>query len=619
MSNGIIIFYMKNNTEKIRHSLSHLLAIAVLEKFPGTKLGIGPAIENGFYYDFGLPKGKTFSDADLAALEEKMKDYVKSDLRFKKEIVTSAAARKLFSGQPYKMELIDELKKQKKPISIYRTLGATSKSSKPLPAGKQVKAKNYFTDLCAGPHISSTKEINPAAFKLNKIAGAYWRGDEKNKMLTRIYGWAFETGEELKNHLNFLDEVEKRDHRKLGKELDLFVFSDLVGPGLPLYTPRGATVRREVIGYSNELQQEIGYQEVHTPNMNKADLFKTSGHYEKYKEDMFRVVSNYTKEEYFLKPMNCPQHTQIFASKKRSYKDLPVRIADFANLYRDERPGELSGLIRLRAFGQDDGHCFCRDDQIEEELLSVFQAIKKAMQTYQMEYSIRLSLRDNKHPEKYLGDAKVWNKAEKLLENFLVKHKIQFFKAKGEAAIYGPKMDLMIKDSIGREWQISTIQVDFIMPQRFGLTYTDQSGKERPVVMIHRAIVGSPDRFIGVLIEHFAGAFPTWLAPVQVAVLPVSEKQLDYAERIEKTLKEKRIRTELKSVDETLGKRIRESEMQKIPYSIIVGEQEKINNSVSIRKRGQSSLAKVTDGEKGEMMLDKFIDKILKEISERAS
>ncbi len=573
------------NIENIRHSLSHIMAQAVLEFWPKTKLGIGPAIENGFYYDFQLTKPS--EPNDLKKIEEKMRQLILQNQKFEKEEISKIKAKKLFAGQPYKLELIKEL--PGKNVSIY--------------------INGNFTDLCKGPHVKNTSEINLKTFKLTKISGAYWKGNEKNKMLTRIYGLAFETEKELQDYSKMQEEAEKRDHRKLGEKLDLFVFSELVGPGLPLYTFKGVAVLDEIKNYCNELQKGIGYQEVQTPNMNRAELFKVSGHYEKYKDDMFLVHSHYTKEEYFLKPMNCPQHTQIFAAKPKSYKDLPIRIADFSMLYRDEKTGELSGLSRLRGFRQDDGHCFCREDQIKDEFKSVLLIVEKAMKTFGMNYKIRLSLWDQKHPEKYLGDAKTWKKSQQLLEEILVENKIEYFKAEGEAAIYGPKMDLISRDSLGREWQLSTIQLDFIMPERFGLKYTDSDGKEKTPVMIHRAIVGSPERFFGILIEHYAGAFPLWLSPVQVSVIPISEKHFEYAKKIEKELKEKNIRIELKYENETLGKKIREAEMQKIPYLLILGDKEVSANAVSVRERGK--------GDIGTMAPNKFVEKIIKEINSK--
>src|SRR3989344_3046371 len=496
------------NIEKVRHSLAHLLASAVLEFYPKTKLGIGPAIENGFYYDMELPKN--FKPEDLAKIENRMRELVKENQQFSGKNVNKLAAKKLFKDQPYKLELIKDLPG--------KTVGTQQNGN--------------FLDLCRGGHVENTKEIDPNSFKLTKLAGAYWRGNEKNKMLTRIYGVAFATVKELQDYLKMQEEAEKRDHRILGQKLDLFIFSDLVGPGLPMYTYKGTSVLKEIKSYSNQLQKEIGYQEVQTPNMNRAELFKVSGHYEKYQDDMFKVSSHYTKEDYYLKPMNCPQHTQIYASQPRSYKDLPVRIADFAQLYRDEKTGELAGLTRLRAFSQDDGHCFCTENQIKDEFKSVLLMIQKAMRTYGLNYKIRLSLWDPKTPEKYLGDAKTWKKSQQSLEEILIENNIEYVKGIGEAAIYGPKMDLICKDSIGREWQLGTIQLDFIQPQRFGLTYNDSDGTQKTPVMIHRALVGSPERFFGILIEHYTGAFPLWLAPVQVAIIPISEKHLEYANNV---------------------------------------------------------------------------------------
>src|SRR3989344_5099796 len=532
----------QNNIEKIRHSLAHLLASAVMEFYPKTKLGIGPAIENGFYYDMALPK--EFTPADLQKIESRMRELIKENQEFSGKKVTKLTAKKLFKSQPYKLQLIKDI--EGKTVGTYQN-GA-------------------FLDLCKGGHVEATSEIDPNSFKLTKLAGAYWKGSEKNNMLTRIYGVAFATEKELQDYLKMQAEAEKRDHRLLGQKLDLFVFSDLVGSGLPLYTFKGTAILKEIKNYSNQLQKEIGYQGVQTPNVNRAELFKISGHYEKYKDDMFKVSSHYSKEDYYLKPMNCPQHTQIFASQQRSYKDLPVRISDFANLYRDEKTGDLSGLTRLRAFSQDDGHCFCTEEQIRNEFKSVLLAIQQAMKTYGMDYKIRLSLWDSKQPEKYLGDAKTWKKSQQALEEILTENNISFEKGIGEAAIYGPKMDLISKDSLGREWQLGTIQLDFIMPERFGLKYIDADGTSKTPVMIHRAIVGSPERFLGILLEHYSGAFPLWLSPVQIAIIPISEKHLEYAGRVAEILRAQNFRLETFNANETLGKKIREAEMQKIPY-----------------------------------------------------
>jgi threonyl-tRNA synthetase len=580
----------ENQIEILRHSTAHVLAAAVLEMFPEAKFGMGPATDDGFFYDFELPR--TLIPEDLPLLEEKMKKIIQADYKFERAEISVKDALEHFQklGQTLKMEIINDLEKDGvREVSIYKA--------------------DSFVDLCSGPHLESTGKINPKAIKLTRISGAYWKSDEKNQQLQRIYGVAFETEKGLKEYLAQKEEALKRDHRKLGKELDLFIFSDLVGPGLPIYTSKGATIRREIIKYSNELQCGIGYQEVHTPNINKAELFKVSGHYEKFKDDMLKVISNYTNEEYFLKPMNCPQHTQIFASKMRSYKDLPIRIADFANLYRDEKPGELLGLTRLRCFCQDDGHCFCREDQIKTEFASILGIIKQAMKTYNMDYTIRLSLWDPETPEKYLGEPSVWENSQKLLEEILVENKIEYTRGVGEAAMYGPKMDLISRDSLGREWQISTIQLDLIMPSRFDLSYIDAEGKKRTPIMIHRAITGSPERFLGILIEHYAGAFPVWLAPVQAMIIPVGEKFEKYAQKVNALLQEKNIRSEISSDSESLGKRIREAEKQKIPYMLIVGEKEESSEEVSIRHRD--------DKNQETLSLQSFAEKISKEIQDK--
>lgn len=618
---------------KPRHSLSHILAQAVQRSVdPSVKLGIGPAIDTGFYYDFIFSEGVEFKEENLKELGKTMTKIVKEsqlfhriDLDYKqaKEIITMLEAE-------FKIDLIDEFKAQGETNFSYyiNTIPVAAKDnllkgSNPAYITKYEKITKLaidhglttkdcfvtFIDMCEWPHVENTKEINPDAFKLDKIAGAYWRGDEKNPMMTRIYGLAFEDKNALKAYVEMMEEARKRDHRVLGKQLGLFVFSDLVWPWLPLYTHKGNIIRKEIINYSNELQSDIGYEEVHTPNMNKAELFKVSGHYEKYKEDMLKVVSNYTEEEYFLKPMNCPQHTQIYASQQRSYTDLPVRISDFANLYRDERPGELSGLTRLRCFCQDDGHCFCREDQIKAEFLSVLWAVQKAMITYGMKYTIRLSLRDPAKREKYLWEPEVREKSQKLLEDILIDSKIDYETAVGEAAIYGPKMDLISKDSLGRERQISTIQLDFIMPQRFKLAYVDSDGKEKTPVMIHRAIIWSPERFMGILIEHYAWAFPLWLAPDQVKIIPVADPFIKYAKTIGADMKAKWLRISIDESTNSFSKKIRNAEIQKIPYIIIVGEKEETTKTLSIREYRSKK--------QYETGVSEFVDKCLDEIKTR--
>lgn len=578
----------EDKLHNLRHSLAHLLAAAVLEYYPDTKVTLGPPIDDGFYYDFDF--SSPISDKDLPKIEKKMRELLKTWKEFTHEEKSADEAKKYFADNPYKLEIINEIIEKGEKITLYTS--------------------GNFTDLCRGGHLENpAKEIDSGSFKLDRIAGAYWRGDEKNKMLTRIYGLAFETKEKLEAYIKQREEAIKRDHRKIAKEQDLLVFSDLIGSGMPMFTPKGNIIREAIVNFSRELNNELDFGEVHTPNFNKAELFKISGHYDKYKEDMLTVQSQYSEEDFFLKPMNCPQHTQIYASKPRSYRDLPIRYSDFANLYRDERPGELSGLTRLRCFAQDDGHTFCREDQIKNEFESVLAVVKKALAVYGMNYKIRLSLWDPEKPEKYLGNPEVWEQSQKLLEDILNDNKIEYEKAVGEAAIYGPKMDIITKDSLGREWQISTIQLDLIMPQRFKLTYMGSDGKEKTPVMIHRAIIGSPDRFMGILIEHYAGAFPLWLSPVQVKVIPVRENHNEYAKRVYELLKENDIRTELDDEDKNLGGKVRDAKNNKIPYWIVIGDKEIEAEKVTLESRDAGQL--------GQISKEELLSKLLGEIKNK--
>lgn len=594
---------MNKDLEMKRHSLAHLMATAVLKLYPKAKFGIGPVVENGFYYDMDLGD-TTLSPEDLPKIQKLMKEMIKEKLVFARQEVSLEAGVEIFKakGQEYKLELLKDLKEK----------GTTLLDEiEEFDSVDQVSlyTTGDFVDLCRGPHVEDSQKLKSIAFRLTKLAGAYWRGNEKNKMLTRIYAVAFETKEELKEYLENLAEAEKRDHRKLGKELDLFVFSDLVGPGLPIYTPKGAVIRSQIVKYSRELQKKVGYQEVYTPNMNKAELFKVSGHYEKYQDDMIEVKSHYTKEGYYLKPMNCPHHTQVYASQKRSYKDLPIRYNDFANLYRDEKPGELSGLTRLRCFSQDDGHAFCRPDQIKEEFLSLLGIVNESMDTYGMEYRIRLSLWDPRHPEKYLGDAKVWEKSQKMLEDLLKENRIKYEVEEGEAAIYGPKMDLVAKDSLGREFQLSTIQLDLIMPERFKLTYTDDQGNDQTPVMIHRAIIGSPERLMGILIEHYAGAFPLWLSLIQVKIISVGEGHIEYCQKLAEEFEKNGIRTEVDAHDETVGNKIRKAVKERNPYMLVIGDKEMGSDQLAVRVRGSEKVIEVKQ--------DEFIEKIKEKVEKR--
>jgi len=574
---------MKRDLDKLRHSASHVLAQAVQELYPKVKLGIGPSIENGFYYDFDIKEG--FTPEDLNKIEKRCKEIIRENIPIIKKEATKAEAKKILKNEPLKLELLEDLKGD---ITFYE--------------------QGKFIDLCAGPHVESTKEIK--AFKLLSSSGAYWKGDSDNKMLQRIYGTAFYDKKELRIYLNLLEEAKKRDHRKLGEQLGLFVFSELVGPGLPLYTPKGNILRNEIVQFSRELNEKIGYKEVHTPNMNKAELFKISGHYDKFKDDMIKAVSNYSKEEYFLKPMNCPQHTQIFASKIRSYKDLPIRYADFANLYRDEKPGELSGLSRLRCFSQDDGHSFCREDQIESEFQNTLDVIKKALDTYGLDYRIRLSLWDPNNKENYLGDEKVWESSQDILRKLLKKNKIKFVEEEGEAAFYGPKMDIIAKDSLSREWQISTIQLDFNMPKRFKLKYSDKKGELATPVMIHRALIGSPERFMSIIIEHYDGKFPLWLSPVQVRIMNVNDEVLKYSESVKEELEQAGIRVELDAKNESISKKVRNAQNQKINYMVTIGEKEVKAKKLAIRTRD----GKIKFG----VSVSKFVKDLKEEIEEKS-
>lgn len=552
---------------KLRHSAAHLLAAAVLELKPDAKPTIGPSIDDGFYYDFDF-QDNPISENDLPTIEQKMRELVKKWQEFERLEVDKKTAIKKFDTNEYKHELIEEFSSQGKTLSMYKS--------------------GDFTDLCRGGHVDHPN-AELKHFKLMSIAGAYWRGNEKNKMLTRIYGTAWKSKEDLDNYLHLLEEAKKRDHRKLGKELDLFTFSELIGAGFPLYTPRGAFIRLAVNQYVESVQSKQGYDQVWTPQVAKAELFKKSGHYDKYKDDMFLVKSHYSKEEFFLKPMNCPQHTQIYASKPRSYRDLPIRMTDFAMLYRDEKPGELSGLARVRSFSQDDCHIFCREDQVDFEVDQALSMIKQIMKTFGFSYRYRLSTRDPKTPEKYLGDPKTWDRLEAWAVQIMERNNIDYFDGPGEAAFYGPKMDLMATDALGREWQLSTVQIDMVQPARFGLEYVDKDGKPKQPVMIHRAIVGSPERFLMILLEHFAGAFPLWLSPTQVTIIPVNEVHGDASQKIHKALLDAGIRSELNSDNASLGKRIRIAEKQKIPFMVVIGDKEISESSVNLRRRGEKA------------------------------
>lgn len=569
--------------DQLRHSAAHLLAAAVMELYPDAKRTIGPAIESGFYYDFDFGDTK-ITDADLPKIEKKMRQLITTWKNFERHELSVDDVKTEFKDNEYKIELINEFSGEGQTLSVYQS-GA-------------------FRDLCRGGHVEDPSKVLKF-FKLTKLAGAYWRGDEKNKMLTRIYGTAFATQEELDHYLWLQEEAKKRDHRKLGRELDLFSFSDYVGSGMPLYSPKGALIRRLLNGYVEELQSRQGYFQVHTPQIAKAELFKKSGHYDKYKEDMFRVVSNYSDEEFFLKPMNCPQHTQIYAAQARSYRDLPLRLTDFAMLYRDEKPGELNGLARVRSFSQDDCHVFCREDQVDAEVDMALAMTKEIMKAFGFKYRYRLSTRDPEHPEKYLGDPKVWDKLEKWAVTIMERNNIPYYDGPGEAAFYGPKMDLMATDALGREWQLSTVQIDMVQPERFELEYTAVDGTKARPVMIHRAILGSSERAMMVLLEHYAGALPLWLSPVQVSLLPISENELGYTQELGYSLNTSGIRVEVDESNRTLGKKMVRAREQKVPYMAIIGKTELENKTVTLKNRA---------GEQITLTIDEVVAKLKQEI-----
>ena len=573
----------------MRHSLSHVLAAAVLDMFPEAKLGMGPAIENGFYYDFDLPR--TLIPEDLPILEKKMKHMVKQNLKFERQDAPIAEALKISkkSGQTYKTELIKNLEKNgEKSVSFYKT--------------------GSFIDLCAGPHVESTKDLG--AFKLSHISGAYWKGDEKHKMLQRIYGYAFATQKELDEFLKNLEEAKKRDHRKIGKEMDLFCFSELVGAGLPLFTPKGVVIIEELKKHVETLCRNFGFQKISTPGVAKLDLFEISGHKQKFGDELFLVTSKY-KEKLALRPVTCPHMTQVYASRPRSYRDLPIRYMESDKMFRAEKPGEVGGLNRVYAITVEDGHTFCAVDQVKDEVKGLVKIIKEFYTDLGMfnEFWVSLSFRDPKTPEKYIGDKKDWDECEKILKEISDEMGLNAKVCEGEAALYGPKIDFQFKAISGKEFTIPTVQLDFSTPKRFGLTYTDKNGKDVAPVMVHRAILGSYERFLVLLIEHFAGHFPLWLAPVQVKVIPVSEKFEKFAKKIEAELKDADLRVEFDSSDESVGKKIRNAELQKIPYMLILGEKEEKEGKVAVRSHKESDL--------GQVDLKKLIEKLRKEIEEK--
>lgn len=572
--------------DTLRHSAAHLLAAAVTTMWPDAKLAIGPAIPNGFYYDIAF--SQPLAPADLERIEKTMHDLAKGWQEFTHREVSAAEARDIYKDNPFKLELIDEIVARGEKITLY-TVGE-------------------FTDLCRGGHVK-TPAKTLKHFKLLSLAGAYWRGDEKNAMLTRIYGTAFASKQELVDHVRQLEEAKKRDHRKLGKQLDLFVFSPLVGSGLPLFTPRGTTIRVELEKYLQSLQKPLGYEQVTIPHLAKGELYKTSGHWDKFKENLFYVKGR--DDEFVIKPMNCPHHTQLYGSRQRSYRELPVRFAETTTVYRDEKAGELLGLARVRSITQDDAHVFCTPEQLGEEITTVFSLIRDFYSVFDFKLEPHLSLRDPAQPEKYLGDNSLWDKAEAQLVTSLDAAAMEYQRDEGEAAFYGPKIDFVAHDSLGRTWQLATIQLDFNMPSRFGLTYKDETGSDQMPILIHRAITGSLERFMAILLEHYNGHLPLWLSPTQVAVLPISDDQLEYAKGIERELVAAGVRAQLDDRGLSIGKKIRESEVMRVPVMFIVGKREVEGAVVAVRSHA--------NGDEGSQNTSTAIQNVVTAISERTA
>jgi threonyl-tRNA synthetase len=569
--------------EKMRHSFSHVLAHAVMKIFPEAKLGIGPAIENGFYYDFDLPRKLT--PADLPKIEKEMRNIITEELPIQQVVLSRDEAMDMLhqQGQLYKTELLNEIPDEE--VSFYKT-------------------GDDFMDMCRGPHVEHTGKLG--AFKLMSIAGAYWRGDEKRPQMQRIYGVAFKTEAELKKHLENLKELKNRDHRKLGKELELFMVDENVGQGLILWLPKGAQIRKIIEDFEYSERTKLGYKPVYTPHIGSIKLFKESGHWQHYRDSMYAPLE-IDKEKYLLKPMNCPFHAKIYSRKLRSYKELPIKYMEQGTVYRYEKSGELSGLARVRGFTQDDAHIYFRDDQTKELVKETLEATIKLITAFGFnDYRLCLSLRDPKDKKKYIDKPNLWKKAERQLQEALEEMELHYEEEIGEAAFYGPKADFKIKDALGREEQCGTVQLDFNVPERFNLKYVDENGKDQTPVMIHWAPLGSMERFFSRLVEHYGGAFPTWLAPIQARIIPISKKFAKYAELVKEEFDKNGFRTDIDEKDETLQAKIRDAEMEKIPYMLVVGKKEKENKAVAVRPRQESDL--------GMMKIGEFVERLKEEI-----
>jgi threonyl-tRNA synthetase len=580
--------YEETQLYRVRHSAAHVMAQAVMEMFPGqAKFAIGPAIEDGFYYDFDLPRALT--PEDLTKVETRMREIIRGDHPFTRRELSAAEAKKLFADQPYKIELVEGLEK-----------GAADEDGNPLTAPPVISTytNDTFTDLCRGPHVERTSQINPDAVKLLNISGAYWRGDEKRPMLQRVYGTAWTSAKELEEYLWRQEEAKKRDHRKLGKELGLFYFSEDIGAGLPLFTPRGEMVRYLMEKYVREAQTRYGFQHVWTGHLVKEDLYKRSGHYDNYKDVMFPPMVD-ENIIFRLKPMNCPSHMTLYKEMgMHSYRDLPLRLSEFATLYRYEKTGELTGLTRVRALTQDDCHTFCTPEQIGEEFALSLRLIQEVLERYKfMDYRVRLSLRGAQG--KYVADDEKWEQATAALRSALDASGLEYEPVEGEAAFYGPKADFLARDVLGREWQLSTIQVDFIQPARLGLEYIGEDGQVHTPVVLHRAVTGSTERFFAVILEHFAGALPLWLSPVQAMLIPIADRHMEYARQVETRLKQEGLRVEVDTRSERMNAKIRDAQMQKIPYMLVMGDKEAAAGAVAVRLRSGE--------DKGAMPVDQFL------------
>lgn len=608
---------MSRETDQLyamRHSAAHILASAVQRLWPEAKFGVGPVVENGFYYDIDLGSVK-LSEDDFSRIEAEMTTIIKAGEPFEQfdTDVEQAIRWANDNNQSYKLELLNDLKRAG--TTTFKSLDASELGLETSGASKVEKVSFYrngdFTDLCRGPHVASTGQVG--AFKLMRISGAYWRGNEKNPMMQRIYGVAFASDKELRQHLAMLEEAKKRDHRKLGQELDLFVFSDLVGSGLPMFTPRGTVLREQLEKFSNELRQAYGFQKVWTPHMTKKDLYEASGHWAKFGDELFLVKSQETSDQLVLKPMNCPHHTRIYNNQPRSYRDLPIRYLETTTDYRDEKTGELGGLNRVRSLTQDDSHSFCRQDQIESEINNLLAAARELYSVVDMKLRVRLSYRDES--DGYLGDKKLWASAETQLKNAVIANKLDYFEQEGEAAFYGPKIDFMATDALGREHQLATVQLDFVQPERFGLEYASEDGSASVPVMIHCALMGSTERFLSVYIEHTAGKFPVWLAPEQIRLITVNQEAstLEFADYVVKAATKLGLRASVDNSNESVGKKIRASELMKIPYTLVIGEKEITSGELTPRIRSDLAISQTDNSYSS----DEFLKTVANEAKSR--